>query len=441
MLIGRSASVASAPGNLRGELLGGKYRLGDVIGAGGMGVVYEATHTELRTRCAVKVVAPERGDPAQFKRLVREARVLAQLSGPHAVRVLDAGRLPEGSPYLVMERLAGEPLSDLLKRTGRLPCDQAILFSSQVCAAVEEAHGRGIIHRDIKPSNVFVLAPDRIKVLDFGLARSFGAPREDSMGTESEFAGSPRYMSPEQIRASPGVTPSSDLWSIAVLLFEMLTGHLPFQGSSSGALLAAIVADPATRLRSLMPEAPPELDRLIADCLEKNPQDRPRDAAEVRARLTALSVVTLERPATPARREALGPDPEVVTVTGEAPAPATRAGMNRSARALAVMVALATLALVVAILERSSFSAAPQAPSRSPSAGEARAPAAPPNTRVPQSALVAQPPHPPSEPNRADHGSAKDVQAAADPVRRPRSVRAPAHAGAASVLEAISTRH
>jgi eukaryotic-like serine/threonine-protein kinase len=434
--------VASDPANLKGELLGGKYRLGDVIGAGGMGVVYEATHTELRTPCAVKVVDPARGDPLQFRRLVREARVLALLSGPHAVRVLDAGRLPGGSPYLVMERLAGEPLSELLKRTGRLPCRQAIDFACQICAAVGEAHAAGIIHRDIKPSNVFVVAKDRIKVLDFGLATRFGPASEDSTATASEFAGSPRYMSPEQIRSSAEVTPSSDLWSIAVLMFEMLTGRLPFDGPSTGALLAAIVADPAMRLKSVLPDAPLELDRLIADCLEKNPDDRPRDAAEVRARLEALPEIAIGSPFSVAisAAAAIGPDSGGSTVSDEAPV--ARATVQRaSARALVLLATLATVAMLIAALQRSASNAAPQrasAPVTKRALGNAIE--AGPRHAAP-TPFVGRAPAPALDPMPDHQETAARTSPVSQPVVRQRPSHAASRAESTSVLDAISTRH
>jgi serine/threonine protein kinase len=434
--------VASDPANLKGELLGGKYRLGDVIGAGGMGVVYEATHTELRTPCAVKVVDPARGDPVQFKRLVREARVLALLSGPHAVRVLDAGRLPEGSPYLVMERLAGEPLSELLKREGRLPCKQAIDFAGQICAAVGEAHAAGIIHRDIKPSNVFVVAKDHIKVLDFGLATRFGPASEDSTATASEFAGSPRYMSPEQIRSSGEVTPSSDLWSIAVLLFEMLTGRLPFDGPSTGALLAAIVADPAMRLKSILADAPLELDRLIADCLEKNPDNRPKDAAEVRGRLEALREIAVGGPFSPANSglTAIGPDSGRSTVSDEAPRPLAMARRS-SARALVLLATLATVVMLVAALQRSTSNAAPQRGSEAVTGRAARTAIEAGSRHAVPTPLVERTPAPAMDPTRGNQESAARASPVPQPPVRQRTRHAASRADSTSVLDAISTRH
>jgi eukaryotic-like serine/threonine-protein kinase len=419
--------------NLRGELLGGKYLLGEVIGAGGMGVVYEATHRELRTPCAVKVVAPARGDPAQSRRLLREARVLAELSGPYAVRVLDAGRLPGDSPYLVMERLSGEPLSELLKRVGKLETAQAVTFAWQICAALGEAHARGIIHRDIKPSNVFVLAPDRIKVLDFGLATRFGSLHEDSFATTSEFAGSPRYMSPEQIRASAEVTPRADLWSLAVLLFEMLTGRLPFEASNTGALLAAIVADPATRLREVAPDAPAELDRLIADCLEKNATDRPSGAALVQARLEAVGAPALGTPfAIEVRgREQLAPESARSTLSGGTAVPRDVLRTKRAVRAVVAVAAVAAVAVLTGALwhpEASPGAARPIPEPRTEPVLYAPGPATP---RILGAAVNSA---------AAEHGPGALIRAPESP-SRPKSSTAAPRASARRVLEAIDTRH
>jgi serine/threonine-protein kinase len=436
-MLGAAGNVVSVDrANLRGELLGGKYRLGEVIGAGGMGVVYEATHTELRTPCAVKVVAPARVDPAQSRRLLREARALAELSGPYAVRVLDAGRLPGGSPYLVMERLSGEPLSELLSREGKLPCVQAVNFAWQICAAVREAHARGIIHRDIKPSNVFVLAPDRIKVLDFGLATRFGSSHDESTATASEFAGSPRYMSPEQIRASAEVTPSADLWSVAVLLFEMLTGRLPFDGPNTGALLAAIVADPATRLREVAPSASPDLDRLIADCLEKNPADRPLGAAEVQARLEAVQARAIGTPfaSKASAVDLLGPESGRSTVSDADAVPRELPRTRRAAGTLAVLLALAVLAVLAGALLRAEASPDVTRPHPVPERRAEPLPVPPPGKATARTLDTAANPTPKEQPAAVPNRPPEHAA-------RPKSPAAPPRPSGTRVLDAIDTRH
>jgi serine/threonine protein kinase len=334
--------VASDRGNRKGELLAGKYLLGDVIGAGGMGVVYEATHKELRTRCAVKVVDPSRSDSALRRRLLREARALAELTGPHAVRVLDAGCAEDGTPFFAMERLTGEPVSATMKRVGPLPWRQAVDWAWQISDAIHEAHARGIIHRDLKPSNVFVTEAGSIKVLDFGLATRTAPTADDSTATTSDFVGSPRYMSPEQIRSSVEVTPSTDVWSFGVLLFEMLSGRLPFDATSAAGVVAAIVADPPARLREVAPEVPAELDCLVADCLEKRPEDRPSILA-VQTRLAELAALAHDAP----------PASGVVEI-GDAGATLTERPLatpvsrrrNRPTRLFYGLVALAVLAIL-----------------------------------------------------------------------------------------------
>jgi serine/threonine protein kinase len=359
---------------------------------------------------------------------------LAELSGPYAVRVLDAGRLPGDSPYLVMERLSGEPLSELLKRAGKLPCAQAVSFAWQICAALGEAHARGIIHRDIKPSNVFVLAPDRIKVLDFGLATRFGSSHDDSTATSSEFAGSPRYMSPEQIRASAEVTPRADLWSVAVLLFEMLTGRLPFDGANTGALLAAIVADPATRLREVAPDAPPELDRLIADCLEKNPADRPLGAAEVQGRLGVVAAPAIGTPFTSevGDVDVLSPESDHSTLSDGNAVPFEPPRTRRVVRALAALATLAVLAALGRVLWRPE--ASPHVARLDP-ASERGTEAAriPPVAATPRILGAAAKPIASEEPAVSTR--------APEPAARPKSPVAAPRASGQRVLDAIDTRH
>jgi serine/threonine protein kinase len=427
--------------NLSGELLAGKYRVGDVIGTGGMGIVYAATHTELRVPCAVKVIARARHDSNHAKRLIREARMLATLSGPYSVRVLDAGRMLDGSPYLVMERLMGEPLSELLRRNGALPLGRALTFARQICAAVREVHARGIIHRDLKPSNVFVLDEERIKVLDFGLAMRFDGSGHDSTATASEFAGSPSYMSPEQIRASADVTPASDIWSLGVLTFEMLTGQLPFDGANKGAILAAIVADPPTRLAEVLPSAPPELDRLLADCLEKNPRDRPASVAEIQARLEAIAANERDSaaiaPSSPARAVERD-DPESTLVQ-----PVRRIGENaafRPARWTAVLAACSAVAIILLLLlGRRGVNAAQVESARTP-VESGRAPQAV-TARAAPSVTIATSSTTQARTDTAPPPSSAAATAPKTTPPRAGKVVAGRSASRRDVAEAISTRH
>jgi eukaryotic-like serine/threonine-protein kinase len=415
--------------NLSGQVLAGKYELGDEIGAGGMGVVYAAMHSELKAPCAVKVVANGASSAAHSKRLLREARVLARLSGQHAVRVLDAGRMPDGSPYLVMERLWGEPLSALLRREQRLPLTQALTFALQVCEAVREVHSHGIIHRDLKPSNVFVVDETHIKVLDFGLAILLDGATNDSTATASEFAGSPSYMSPEQIRASAAVTPSSDIWAIGVLTFEMLTGRLPFEGANQGAMLASIVADPHLSLRSSLPSAPPELECLLAECLEKRAKDRPHDVALVQARLRTI----LEQ-ISPSSLSAGSPASRIDTSARDATLTSTEPKVSRSRRPRARYPALAAVA-VAAVATLALFFET-----------RARRTALPPSTLVAAQPVRAM--APPAEPTKAvvieastPEQAGRRVEAVPSVVPRATAPRTPKSKTEQRVLDAISTRN
>jgi eukaryotic-like serine/threonine-protein kinase len=420
--------------NLRGEVIGGKYRLGETIGSGGMGVVYDAVHSELKLACAVKVVAPARGGSDHAKRLLREARILAGLSSAYAVRVLDAGRLADGLPYLVMERLTGQPLSALLRSRGSLPLAQALRFGWQVCEALREVHANGIVHRDLKPSNVFVLSEERIKVLDFGLAIRLDTVEDDSTDTASAFVGSPSYMSPEQIRASSEVTPSSDIWAIGVLLFEMLTGQLPFEGKNQGAVLASIVADPHRTLRGLLPSAPAELERLLADCLEKSPSARPRDVTEVQARLLALGAATLNEPFEP-QTAALPDSNQAESTASVAPAaarPLTRPAATRRYGAVVVVVALLLIAFSLAPLSKPSESRSDKTPAPQLSNVAAEAP-----LKLIQAASAAPPP--PAATVEPEPTPAPSTAVPRPPPARPSASGAPRLGS--DVLKAISTRN
>ncbi len=217
-----------------GLIVSGRYRIGGLLGAGGMGLVYEAEHIALRIPVAVKVLRPELIDyPEEVERFANEARHLAALRGEHVVRVLDAGRLDTGLPFLAMERLQGLDLQALLRRCGRLPAALAVDYTRQACAGLVEAHAAGIIHRDIKPANLFLAshAPtqSQIKLLDFGIARS------NSHGSlDSAQLGSASYASPEQVNEPDEVDERSDLWSLGVVCFELLTGTLPLERTRFG---------------------------------------------------------------------------------------------------------------------------------------------------------------------------------------------------------------
>jgi serine/threonine-protein kinase len=263
-----------------GSLVAGKYRVGDVLGSGGMGVVLAAENQMIGTAVAIKVLQADRvGDDKAMARMLREARASQKLEGEHVVRVLDVG-MEESFAYLVMDRLEGTDLRALLADHGRLPIDIAVLYVLHACDALVEAHANGIVHRDLKPANLFLTqsADGRpvVKVLDFGIAKE---TRDDddvagSLTATTVVLGSPAYMSPEQIRSPKSVDARSDVWGLAVVLYELLTGSLPFHGDTSAAVLASVSADGWIPIRSVRPEVPRDLALVIEHCFAKNPSER-----------------------------------------------------------------------------------------------------------------------------------------------------------------------
>src|SRR6202142_723116 len=200
-------TLENAPGG-EGEILDGKYRVERVLGVGGMGVVVAATHVQLQTRVALKFLLPEvLGHPQVVQRFSREARAAVQIQSEHVARVTDVGTLPTGSPYMVMEYLEGEDLSETVAKGGAIPVARAVSYVLQACEAIAEAHALGIVHRDLKPANLFVIRSKdgaySVKVLDFGISKSTAPGRAGSdMTRTSAMMGSPLYMSPEQLRSS-----------------------------------------------------------------------------------------------------------------------------------------------------------------------------------------------------------------------------------------------
>ncbi|MDB4995733.1 MAG: Protein kinase, partial [Myxococcaceae bacterium] len=268
-----------------GEVVGGKYRVERILGAGGMGVVVAARHLELGHRVALKFILPEGlEDPATVERFAREARATAGLESEHAVRVQDVGRLKDGAPYLVMEYLEGEDLGSLLERTGSMPFREAVDLVLQAMDAIAEAHGIGVVHRDIKPRNLFLTrrrdGRRLVKVLDFGLAKTLRAT-DMKLTATSSVMGSPHYMSPEQMRGAKDVGFKTDVWALGVCLYELIAGQVPFTGSSMPVLCTAVLTQVPPPLDVVRPEVPPELARAVDRCLEKTPELRMESVAEL----------------------------------------------------------------------------------------------------------------------------------------------------------------
>lgn len=282
---------APAPANatfpLPGSVIDNKYVVEEELGNGGMGVVVAARHQVLGQRFAIKFLVANVGDPGTVKRFVREARAVVELKSEHVVRVSDVGQLPSGQAYMVMEYLEGEDLGSVLKAHGPLRITEAVGFVLQACEAVAEAHSRGIIHRDLKPGNLFLTTrPDGtalIKVVDFGVSKV--EPRGDEAALEQTdtraVLGSPYYMSPEQVRGAGHVDARSDIWSMGVTLYELLTGQRAFQADTITALSVKIVGDPFILASKLRREIPTGLDNIIRKCLAKDPELRFQTIADL----------------------------------------------------------------------------------------------------------------------------------------------------------------
>jgi serine/threonine-protein kinase len=281
--------------NLIGSRLG-KYQIQAEIGRGGMGAVYKGYDPMLDRFVAVKVLAPHLVWEQEFvERFLREARAAARLKHPHIVTIHDVGQ-EAGWYYFVMEYLDGQPLRDVILTRGPLPLDKTLAILRPLAEALDYAHHRGIIHRDIKPANVIVSSGGQVSLTDFGIARAVQETRLTRTGT---VVGTPEYMSPEQVRGL-GADARSDLYSLAVVAYEMLSGKVPFEADSTLALLHKIAYEPAPPIHQIQLDLPAGIGPVLNKALAKDPGDRhPTASAFVDALAQAITAVSAEAP-TPA---------------------------------------------------------------------------------------------------------------------------------------------
>ena len=313
------------PGNVMttpGSVIAGRYRIEKMLGEGAVGMVVRALDLETGTQVALKFLLPRmQTDPVVVERFGREARASALITSEHVARVFDVGSTAETGPYIVMEYLSGETVSDALKRLKMLPVADACWFMIQVCEALSEAHTRGIIHRDLKPANLFITTrpngTNLVKVLDFGISKMGGdaiSVGDGELTMASTILGTPLYMAPEQIASSKTVDGRADVWSCGVCLHRMLCGVVPFDADSLPALGAKLLTTKPPNLHALRPAVPRELAAIVLRCLERDVAARWQSAAELADALEPFSGRRRKRSSRPKGTE---PPPVLVPIEGD----------------------------------------------------------------------------------------------------------------------------
>jgi len=275
--------VTERPDRRVGEVVGGKYRISRFLAAGGMGSVYEAQHTLVKRRFAVKFLHPELARKRDLlTRFQREAESAGGLESENVAAAVDLGVASDGSPYIVMEYLVGESLEHLLVRDGTLPASRASDLVQQACRGIQAAHEHGIVHRDLKPHNLFVCrredGTDLVKVLDFGVAKLEVLEQNSAATRTGTVLGTPSYMSPEQARGEKGVGHAADVYALGAILYELLSGKKPHPGESHNAILHHISTQPAVSLSTVTEGLPAELVAVVMKALAPAAEDRPPSA-------------------------------------------------------------------------------------------------------------------------------------------------------------------
>ena len=341
-----------------GDILAERYRVERVLGRGGIGVVVAVIDLVRNEPRALKLlVGAAQGHETTVERFFREARMLSQLKNEHLVRVFDAGVLSTGTPYLVMEQLDGTDLAAAMKRRGALPAHEAARYVLDACKALAEAHTNGVVHRDLKPGNLFLArrseGPPCLKVLDFGLSRQIADDEASRLTLSDQILGSPAYMSPEQILSPRNVDARGDIWSLGVVLYQLVTGRLPFRSDDAGNLpvlvLKATPPAPSTVRKGL----PLALDGVVMRCLEKDPARRYESASALAEALTPFVPGATSDPGEPRRRFSTGAPAEArwtQNMSDPAPEPERATLPKRTLAAAIVLLGLAVAILVATLL-------------------------------------------------------------------------------------------
>jgi hypothetical protein len=333
-----------------GELVAQKFRIEKLLGRGGMGAVFVAQHEILGQRVALKLILAEYAlSPDALPRFLNEARALARIQGEHVARVIDIGTLERGIPYMVLEYLEGADLDRLLEARGTFQVEEAIDCVLQALEALARAHAVGVVHRDFKPSNLFFTrradGTSLIKVLDFGVSKTVGPNASDPITESGVTLGTPPYASPEQLCDSKSVDGRADIWSVGVVLYELLTGSLPFEGESVAERIAATLEQSPIALSAKLPGVDPGLERAVMRCLARSRDDRFDHVADL-----ADALLPFAGPKGPALVDpiyrALGLDlparPNGPAFATTAPAPAR--GWRSARAAVALLLAAAFIA-------------------------------------------------------------------------------------------------
>ncbi len=284
-----------------GAVIAQRYRIDGVLAEGGMGIIYKGWHLTLDQPIAIKVVRPEYADNAEaVSRFLNEARAVAALRAVNVAQVLDVGRIKGGVLYMVMEYLEGVDVRDALDHEGRaFSIERAVDIVRQACAAMQVAHAAGIVHRDLKPENLFVArladGQEVVKVIDFGVSKRPSLVNGRSYTEAGRSLGSPHYMSPEQISTPDAVDGRADIWSLGVVLYELLANKLPFNGDSAAATCALVLCAEPAPLASLRQDVPPVLAEIVARCLKKSANERFASALELSEALAEFGSARLHR--------------------------------------------------------------------------------------------------------------------------------------------------
>ncbi|MCP4674606.1 MAG: serine/threonine protein kinase [Deltaproteobacteria bacterium] len=348
--------------DLSGTTLDGKYELSQLLGEGGMGSVYEATHTLIGRRLAVKFLHSQYVTSDEVvTRFQREAQAAAAIGHENIIEVTDMGKTPDGAPYIVMEYLDGMDLKELLTEKGTLTSVRIAHIMMQALSALHAAHEVGIIHRDLKPENIYLIEkpdrPDYVKLLDFGISkfRSLEAEGAKGLTQTGTVLGTPYYMSPEQARGDQDLSARSDIYAMGVILYQMLTGNLPFDAPNYNALLIKILTEEPVSPSEINPDIPPELEEACKIAMDRAPGNRFADCIEFRQRLKPFapgsSAVSFETGLSPASRAVVA---AAISTPTETPLEMTRSGLTRPPkRKLPLIiggVAAAAVAAMIGIL-------------------------------------------------------------------------------------------